>query len=91
MVPALEGVFRGENVGSAGERMEQEVLLVEEIVDAEVEGEVLGRTIVNLHVDHEIVVEGAEYMRDNVGIIQRRILLAAVARRDRVGPAVVRT
>jgi hypothetical protein len=35
--PALEGVFGGENTGSAGEWMEQEVLLIEEIVDPEIE------------------------------------------------------
>ena len=29
-------------------------------------------------------------VRDDVGVIQRRILLAAVARRDRIGPAFVR-
>ena len=70
--------------------MEQEVLLVEEIIDAEIEREILRRVVVDLHVDDEVIVEGAEDVGDDVGVIQRRILLAAVARRDRVGPALVR-
>ena len=34
---ALERVFRGEDIGSAGDRVEQEILLVEEVIARTVE------------------------------------------------------
>jgi hypothetical protein len=34
----------------------------------------------DLHVHDEVVIEGAAYVGDDVGVIERRILLAAVAR-----------
>src|SRR6185312_3571360 len=86
----LEGVFRRENVSPSRERMEQEVLFVEQIIDSEIEREILRGVVVHFHVHHKKVVEGAEYMRDDIGVIERRILLPAIARRDRVGPAFIR-
>jgi len=64
--------------------MEQEVLFVEEIVDPEIERETHGRVIVNLRIAHEVIVEGSEQVRNDIGVVQRRTLLAAATRRDRV-------
>ncbi|KTT92291.1 hypothetical protein NS44R_14725, partial [Mammaliicoccus sciuri] len=70
--------------------MEQEVLLVEDVIDAEIEREVRGRVVMDLHVDDEEIVERAIDVGDDVGVVECRILLAAVARCDGVGPALVR-
>jgi hypothetical protein len=48
--------------------MEQEVLFVEEIVDPEIERETPGRVIVNLRIEHEVILEGSEQVRN--GVIQ---------------------
>src|SRR5262249_38052504 len=53
---------------TAGEWMEQEVLFVEEIVDPEIERETHGRVIVNLRIEHEVILEGSEQVRN--GVIQ---------------------
>jgi hypothetical protein len=66
--------------------VEQEVLLVEEVIDPEIEREIFGGVVMDLHVHDEVVIEGAVDVGDDVGVIQRRILLAAVARRDGIGP-----
>src|SRR4030088_1831408 len=58
-VGGLEGVFPGENVGSPRERMEQEVLLVEEVIDPEIEREILRRVVMDLHVRDDVFVERA--------------------------------
>src|ERR1700722_903137 len=57
-----ERVFPGQNKGSAREGMEQEVLLVEEIIDPEIEREIRRRIVVDLQVDPEEFVEGAEHV-----------------------------
>jgi hypothetical protein len=57
-----ERVFRGENEGSAGKWMEQEVLFVEDIIDPEIEREILGRVVMDLHIHHEEIIERAEHM-----------------------------
>jgi hypothetical protein len=46
--PSLKRVFSGDDKGPARERMEQEVLCVEDVVDAEIERDLLGRDIVKL-------------------------------------------
>src|ERR1700683_4352000 len=86
---ASERIFPGHDESSSRERVEQEVLLVEEIVDAEIDRDVLGRRVVPLHIDHEEVVERTEHVRNDVRIVERRILLAAEARRDGISPAII--
>src|SRR5512143_1614294 len=54
-----ERVFRRQHIGPARERMEQEILLIEDIIDAEVEREVVRRVVVDLRVHHEEIVESA--------------------------------
>src|ERR1700760_966233 len=85
-----EGVLRGENIGSAGERMEQEVLLVEDVIDPEIEREIFRRVVMHLQVDHEEIIEGPVDVRNDIGVVESRILLSAIARPPRMAPAVVR-
>jgi hypothetical protein len=69
------------DIGSAGERVEQEILLVENVVDAEVEREILGCFVVNLGVDNEVFVESAVDMRNDVGVVEGRIAPPQAQRR----------
>src|ERR1700760_4245866 len=85
-----EGVLRGENIGSAGERMEQEELLGEDVIDPEIEREIFRRVVMHLKVDHEEIIEGPVDVGNDIGVAESRILLSAIARRHRIGPDVVR-
>src|SRR5580692_6442399 len=76
-VLSSERVFPCQHKGSARERVEQEVLLVEEVVDPEIEREICRGIVMDLHVDHDVVVESAVDVGDDVGVIQRRILFSA--------------
>src|ERR1700722_13020275 len=89
-VLSSERVFPCQYKSSARERVEQEVLLVEEVVDPEIEREICRGIVMALYIAHDGGVESPVDVGHDVGVIQRRILFSAVAGGDGVGPTLVR-
>src|SRR3954464_10316547 len=68
----LERILPRQDKGPPREGMEQEVLLIEQIIYPEIEREIPGGVVMDLHVHHEEVIEGTEDMRNAVGVIKGR-------------------
>jgi hypothetical protein len=65
--------------GPLGEGMEQKVGFIVQITDAEIERNVVIDFVVNLEIDDEEIIESSIHVRDDVGVVQGQILLAAIA------------
>ena len=71
--------------------MEEEVLLVVEVIDPKVDRGPIVHGVVDARVDYDKAVEGTEHVIDDVAVVDRRELLAAVASCHGEGPVRVRT
>src|SRR5829696_6746472 len=87
---SLESVLERREEGALWERVEEEVLPVQQVVHAERRAPVLVHAKVRLRVHHEPLREPLIRVVAHVRVVERGVELGAVAARERVGEAFVR-